>query len=89
MAVAHAFGPDGDVARQQLGFAANLDQDRAFDRNAKIWFRWVAKYHSRYHLGSTEKAERLLGFSATVPLEEGLESVIAWRRRDQRVATGS
>jgi UDP-glucose 4-epimerase len=40
-------------------------------------------------VGSTEKAERLLGFSATVPLEEGLESVIAWRRRDQRVATGS
>ena len=37
-------------------------------------------------VGSTEKAERLLGFRASVPLEEGLASVIAWRRRDQRVA---
>jgi UDP-glucose 4-epimerase len=37
-------------------------------------------------VGSTEKAEQLLGFRAGVPLEEGLASVIAWRRRDQRVA---
>jgi UDP-glucose 4-epimerase len=37
-------------------------------------------------VGSTDKAERLLGFRASVPLEEGLASVIAWRRRDQRVA---
>jgi UDP-glucose 4-epimerase len=37
-------------------------------------------------VGSTEKAEALLGFRATVPLEEGLASVIAWRRSDQRVA---
>jgi UDP-glucose 4-epimerase len=40
-------------------------------------------------VGSTDKAEELLGFRASVPLEEGLESVIAWRRRDQRVAAGS
>jgi UDP-glucose 4-epimerase len=37
-------------------------------------------------VGSTEKAERLLGFRANVPLEEGLASVIAWRRSDQRIA---
>jgi UDP-glucose 4-epimerase len=37
-------------------------------------------------VGSTDKAERLLGFRASVPLEEGLASVIAWRRSDQRVA---
>ena len=37
-------------------------------------------------VGSTEKAERLLGFRAAVPLEEGLESVIAWRRLHRRVA---
>ncbi|HEV7565352.1 MAG TPA: NAD-dependent epimerase/dehydratase family protein [Microbacteriaceae bacterium] len=39
-----------------------------------------------HRVGSTEKAEELLGFRATVPLEEGLASVVEWRRRDQRVA---
>ena len=37
-------------------------------------------------LGSTEKAEELLGFRAQVPLEEGLASVIEWRKQDQQVA---
>jgi UDP-glucose 4-epimerase len=37
-------------------------------------------------IGSTEAAEADLGFSATVPLEEGLRSVIEWRRRDQQRA---
>ncbi|HEY8705417.1 MAG TPA: hypothetical protein VIL98_11730 [Gaiellaceae bacterium] len=37
-------------------------------------------------LGSTEKAEELLGFRGQVPLDEGLASVIEWRRQDQRVA---
>ena len=46
-----------------------------------------------HRVGSTEKAERLLGFRATVPLEEGLRSVVEWRRRDQaavleRIAAG-
>jgi UDP-glucose 4-epimerase len=39
-------------------------------------------------LGSTEKAERLLGFRATMPLAEGLASVIEWRRADKRAAEG-
>ena len=38
-------------------------------------------------VGSTEQAERLLGFSAEVPLDEGLRSVVEWRRADQRAAT--
>jgi len=37
-------------------------------------------------LGSTAKAEELLGFRAQTPLEEGLASVIEWRKQDQRVA---
>src|SRR5215510_2483250 len=32
-----------------------------------------------HRVGSTEKAERMLGFRATVPLEEGLQSVVEWR----------
>lgn len=39
-----------------------------------------------HRVGSTEKAERVLGFRARIPLEEGLRSVVAWRREDQRQA---
>jgi UDP-glucose 4-epimerase len=42
-----------------------------------------------HRVGSTEKAERLLGFRAIVPLEEGLRSVVEWRSRDKgRVLAG-
>jgi pimeloyl-ACP methyl ester carboxylesterase len=34
----------------------NLDQDAPFNRNADIWFAWLAKYDNVYHLGTTEKA---------------------------------
>jgi UDP-glucose 4-epimerase len=37
-------------------------------------------------VGSTEKAERLLGFRATMPLVEGLRSVVEWRARDRHAA---
>jgi UDP-glucose 4-epimerase len=36
-----------------------------------------------HRVGSTEKAERLLDFRATVPLLDGLRSVIEWRKVDQ------
>jgi UDP-glucose 4-epimerase len=36
-----------------------------------------------HRVGSTEKAERLLGFRARIPLEEGLRSVVEWRSRDK------
>jgi UDP-glucose 4-epimerase len=38
-----------------------------------------------HRVGSTEKAERLLGFRAVIPLEEGLRSVVDWRREDSAV----
>jgi nucleoside-diphosphate-sugar epimerase len=37
-------------------------------------------------VGSTELAERLLGFRAEKDLREGLESVVAWRRADSAAA---
>jgi UDP-glucose 4-epimerase len=36
-------------------------------------------------VGSTDQAE-LLGFRAEIPLDEGLRSVVEWRRADQRAA---
>jgi nucleoside-diphosphate-sugar epimerase len=37
-----------------------------------------------HRVGSTEKASRGLGFSARVPLEEGLRSVVEWHRKPPR-----
>ncbi|MBA3718100.1 MAG: dTDP-glucose 4,6-dehydratase [Actinobacteria bacterium] len=35
------------------------------------------------HVGSTEKAKRLLGWTARTPLEEGLERTVAWYRDNE------
>jgi UDP-glucose 4-epimerase len=40
----------------------------------------------KLRVGSTEAAERHLGFRAEVPIEAGLRSVVEWRRSDQRRA---
>ncbi|HKP37814.1 MAG TPA: NAD-dependent epimerase/dehydratase family protein [Pyrinomonadaceae bacterium] len=37
-----------------------------------------------HRVGSTEQAEQKLGFRATVPLREGLRSVVEWRQQDAR-----
>jgi len=39
-----------------------------------------------HRVGSTKKAERMLGFRAKVPLDKGLRSVVQWRRRAQQWA---
>jgi UDP-glucose 4-epimerase len=39
-----------------------------------------------HRVGSTENAERDLGFLAEIPYEEGLRSVVEWRRSDERRA---
>ena len=44
---------DGNVDPRRVWYDANLDQDIAFDRNIKVYFDWVAKYDSVYHLGDT------------------------------------
>ena len=36
-----------------------------------------------HRVGSTDKAERLLGFRARIALDEGLRSVVEWRRHDR------
>jgi UDP-glucose 4-epimerase len=39
-----------------------------------------------HRVGSTDKAERMLGFRAQISLEEGLRSVLEWRKHDQERA---
>jgi hypothetical protein len=41
----------------------NLDQDGPFNRNENIWFSWLAKYDSVYHLGATESRVRKLFYA--------------------------
>lgn len=47
------------------------------------------EYHAQEHifvsqrLGSIDKAEKLLGFKAQIPLDEGLASVVKWREQDE------
>jgi pimeloyl-ACP methyl ester carboxylesterase len=51
---------DGVVNPARVWYDSNLDQDVAFDRNMKIYFAWLARYHKIYHLGRTARAvERL------------------------------
>ena len=38
-----------------------------------------------HRVGSTEKAQRMLGFEAKICLDEGLRSVVEWRRRNEQV----
>jgi UDP-glucose 4-epimerase len=46
-------------------------------------FRPQEQMFVTHRVGSTEKAERLLGFRATTSLETGLRSVVDWRKRNQ------
>jgi pimeloyl-ACP methyl ester carboxylesterase len=54
---------DSTVDPTRVFYQANLDQDIAFEKNIKIWFGWVAKYDSVYHLGTTEAAVQKLWYN--------------------------
>ena len=47
---------DSNVNPKDVWYKANLNQDIAFNRNVNIWFGWLAKYNSYYHLGATAAA---------------------------------
>ena len=47
---------DSNVDPRGVWYQSNLDQDTAFNRNINIWFAWLAKYNSIYHLGATKQA---------------------------------
>jgi pimeloyl-ACP methyl ester carboxylesterase len=44
---------DGVVDPTRVWYKSNIDQDIAFDANIKVYFDWVAKYDSVFHLGTT------------------------------------
>ncbi|GAA0340066.1 alpha/beta hydrolase [Actinoallomurus spadix] len=47
---------DGNVDVREVWYKGQLSQEKAFERNIKLFFGWIAKYNSRYHLGKTEAA---------------------------------
>jgi len=47
---------DGTVNPHRVFYKANQDQDRAFQRTFNIFFRWLAKYDSVFHLGTNAHA---------------------------------
>jgi pimeloyl-ACP methyl ester carboxylesterase len=59
---------DSNVDPRRVWYQANLDQDKAFNRNIEIYFRWVAKYNSVYHLGSTRAAVSALYYKQLAAL---------------------
>ena len=61
---------DSNVDPRNVWYKANLSQDIAFERNVKIWFAWVAKYDSVYHLGKTEKAVEALWYKTRDQLDK-------------------
>jgi UDP-glucose 4-epimerase len=51
------------------------------DSDLEPEYRPAEQMFVTHRVGSTEKAERLLGFRATIPLEDGLRSVVEWRQQ--------
>jgi pimeloyl-ACP methyl ester carboxylesterase len=46
---------DSNVDPSRSVYQANLDQDKAFQKTISIYFSWLAKHNSRFHLGTTRK----------------------------------
>ena len=55
---------DGNVNPKTVWYKGQLEQDKAFERNIRAWFAWIAKYDSVYHLGTSEKAVRAKYYAA-------------------------
>lgn len=71
----HRFVLDGVVDPRRVWYAANLDQDRAFDANLKSFWRYLAAHPRTYRLGSRWRA-----------IERGYHRML--RKLDRRPAAG-
>jgi pimeloyl-ACP methyl ester carboxylesterase len=59
---------DSNVDPRKVWYQANLDQDTAFQKTIEIWFGWLARYNSVYHLGTTEAAVERLWYAEQAKL---------------------
>jgi UDP-glucose 4-epimerase len=51
-----------------------------------IDYRPQAQSFVTHRIGSTDKAQKLLGFTATIPLRDGLQTVVNWRTAQRTVS---
>lgn len=62
---------------------------RLMDSDLEPEYRPQEQSFVTYRIGSVDKAERLFGFRATTPVEEGLRRVLEWRKEERsRVPAG-
>lgn len=61
---------DSNVDPRRVWYPANLDQDVAFERNINLWFGWVAKHDSKYHLGKTQAGVHLRWYAEMAELRK-------------------
>ncbi|MEO3783009.1 alpha/beta hydrolase [Actinocorallia sp. B10E7] len=59
---------DSNVAPSGVWYDANLEQDKAFDRNLNIFFGWVAKHNDVYKVGATRKEVRAFYYKTRAEL---------------------
>ena len=59
---------DGVVNPERVWYEANLDQDIQFDKNMDVYFAWIARYDSVYHLGTTGRAVKQKYYSTLYSL---------------------
>ncbi|MEV0896702.1 alpha/beta hydrolase [Actinoplanes sp. NPDC049802] len=64
----HRMVLDGVVDPTRVWYRSNLDQDIAFDKAIKVYFAWLAKYDSVYHLGRTAAAVEKLYYQQLAAL---------------------
>ncbi|WP_243716604.1 alpha/beta hydrolase [Actinomadura sp. KC345] len=55
---------DGNVNPKNVWYQGQLEQDKAFERNIRLWFAWIAEHDSVYRLGTSEKAVRAKYYKA-------------------------
>ncbi|RKS74975.1 TAP-like protein [Actinomadura pelletieri DSM 43383] len=52
----HRMVMDGNVNPKTVWYDAQLEQNKAFQRNMESWWAWIAEWNSVFHLGQTGKA---------------------------------
>jgi pimeloyl-ACP methyl ester carboxylesterase len=60
---------DANVDPRNIWYQSQLDQDKAFDANIKIYFDWVARYRDVYRLGATGQAVEKLYYQVLNELD--------------------
>ncbi|GAA3196300.1 alpha/beta hydrolase [Actinocorallia longicatena] len=62
------FTLDSNVDPRGVWYDANLEQDKAFDRNLNILWGWIAKHDADFHLGTSQKAVKDLYYKTRTEL---------------------